>query len=833
MRLPKFGLNTLFAKIILLTLVSLLLTVFILLYYQYYQQRQVEQSLSRDKLLSEAQNQVNSLKNALHPAYQASATLSEVLSAAAEDTIGQISRKQVNTLLKQVLTNNAHIVGVGTAWEPNAFDNMDNQYKHTRGHDRTGIFIPYWYKGNGDSIKHTPFSNYYIKNFYLNPKNSLEPYVRGLHPHPMNNDLPQVITFSHPIVNKGKFMGVTFVQTGADFFQNTLSTIDSEFSNAEISVFGYDGTILYTSGRPELSGQEGSNLLADFQTALKTIRNATEGIYENKQSLEAYLPLTFPEASSHWQLRVTTTYGDLYQQDSQEGGIIALLIVLLIVVAVGEFLWLKRMLSPLKAFTKNSTHIARGNTDIQKDFYTSTREFKTLRDAFSTVVNYLRDLSNFADELGKENFEVTYEPKSKEDTLGHSLLKLKNNLLSARKHEEERQQEEEKRNWINEGLAKFNEILHRHYESQEEMAYFIIREIIDYVDATQGGLFIYQSEEEEEESQSQEGYLELMASVAYDERKYIKKQLNLGEELAGACALEKKTIYLTDIPEDYVQITSGLGEATPRNLILVPLTIKDRVYGVIELAAFHRLEDYKREFLEKLAESLATTLYSSQINERTIKLLEKSKQQAEEMASQEEEMRQNLEELQATQEDLNKKQKDLEALEKIIDIAFQQLILDRQAIIRDANENFLINFGFNKNEVVGADHKKILDKTKLNEFSAIWKSITQGNNYHGQARWIKKDGSETYNLVTYMPVIADEGTIERIFCISYDITRSHELESKVHELENELQSTKENATEKANELDRVREEYNVALREQEHINQSLKDELAQYKNKNL
>lgn len=830
MKLPKLGLNTLFAKIIFQTLISLILTVFILLYYQNYQQDKVEKKLSEEKLLSDAQFQANHLVNKLNPAYQASATLANVFAAATLDSISQINRKQINALLRNIIEQNPAIVGVGAAWEPDAFDSRDYQYKNAPGHDLTGIFIPHWYYNENDSLIQRPYSNYYVEPFYIQPKENLKPAVIGPSRQPGMNKDQWHITFSHPIVKKGQFLGVAFTQANLKLLTNTVSTLDADMPNSQLSIYSWNGDILYNSNQPQLAGQEGSKLLTNFQKQIRNIKNARSGVYSTRKGTEAWVPVTFEDASTRWQLRSSFT-GSIYSRESQKG-IIALLILLIVLVAIGEFLLLRQVLKPLKLFTINSTYIATGNTNIEKDFPTSTKEFKTQRNAFNAVVNYLQDLSNFADELGRENFDVEYKPRSKKDILGHSLLKLKDSLKTARSQEAERQREEQKRNWINEGLARFNEILHRRYEEQSEMSYIIIKEILNYIGAIQGGLFIYKTEDEEKEKDEQHGYLELMAAVAYDERKYMKKQLQLGEELTGACALEQKTIYMTDLPEDYVYVTSGLGGATPNNLILVPLTIKDRVYGVIELASFEKIPTYKREFLEKLAESLATTLYSSQINERTARLLEKSKQQAEEMATQEEEMRQNLEELQATQEDLNKKQKDLHAIEQIINIAFHKIVLNQYAVIQEVNDNFLKTIGYDRQEMIEADYRKILDKTKLNEFEAIWKSVLQGNDYHGQVRWIAHNGKEAWSLVTYMPVMNEQENVEKVFCISYDITRSKELESRLQHIEEALSGEREKSKGQQGEIDRLQGEYSAELKEQKRINKQLRDEIKRYKDQN-
>jgi PAS domain-containing protein len=126
--------------------------------------------------------------------------------------------------------------------------------------------------------------------------------------------------------------------------------------------------------------------------------------------------------------------------------------------------------------------------------------------------------------------------------------------------------------------------------------------------------------------------------------------------------LEKKTIYLTEIPSDYLFITSGLGSANPRSLLIVPMMINEEVQGIIEIASFNVYKPYEIEFVEKLAQSVAAIVSNIRTEENTRYLLGQSQQQTEQMQAQEEEMRQNMEELQATQEEMARKEKELAKL---------------------------------------------------------------------------------------------------------------------------------------------------------------------------
>ncbi|WP_224994765.1 GAF domain-containing protein [Cesiribacter sp. SM1] len=215
--------------------------------------------------------------------------------------------------------------------------------------------------------------------------------------------------------------------------------------------------------------------------------------------------------------------------------------------------------------------------------------------------------------------------------------------------------EDKKRQWASDGLARFTDLI-RNQDNMKQLGDEVISQLVRYLEANQGGLFILKEEN------GQAPYLELEACYAYNRKKYINKRIAVGEGLIGQAYLEKGRVYLTDVPDNYLRITSGLGESNPRSILIVPLKLNEKVLGVIELASFKVFEPYQMDFIDKLSENLASVIASTRINETTRLLLEESQQQAEEMRAQEEEMRQSLEELQATQEEILRRQKENERL---------------------------------------------------------------------------------------------------------------------------------------------------------------------------
>lgn len=208
----------------------------------------------------------------------------------------------------------------------------------------------------------------------------------------------------------------------------------------------------------------------------------------------------------------------------------------------------------------------------------------------------------FINNLRQGNLDTVNIGSGKKDQLSKSLLKLRDYLIKSKKEQEQGRLEEEQRTWITQGLAQFAEILRRNNDNLEVLSYNIISYMVNYLKINQGGVFLANTNNRNEK------IFELTACIAFDRKKYADKYVPWEDGLIGRCALEKETIYITDLPDDYINITSGLGEANPKALLIVPLKVNDEIYGVIELASFSEFEPFEIEFVEKTAESIASTI---------------------------------------------------------------------------------------------------------------------------------------------------------------------------------------------------------------------------------
>ncbi|OHX66481.1 hypothetical protein NH26_08990 [Flammeovirga pacifica] len=290
--------------------------------------------------------------------------------------------------------------------------------------------------------------------------------------------------------------------------------------------------------------------------------------------------------------------------------------------------------------------------DLGENIEETNDEMNDIITSSNRLRQNLDKASAFALNIGEGNFEAQFQPAGTHDMLGNALVQMRDRLKNVA-------DEDEKRNWITKGMAHFGDIL-RKYSDIKKLSNSIVTELVRYLNANQGELFFL------EESEDGEKYLNLEATYAFERKRIIEKKIHIdgrfAEGLLGQSYLLGETIYLNDVPKGYIEITSGLGDSTPRAVLIVPLKINDAVEGVLEIASFREIDSFEVEFVEKVAESIASTLRTAKNNERTKELLMSSQEQRDHLKSQEEEMRQNYEELQATQEEMERRQIELENL---------------------------------------------------------------------------------------------------------------------------------------------------------------------------
>jgi PAS domain S-box-containing protein len=407
---------------------------------------------------------------------------------------------------------------------------------------------------------------------------------------------------------------------------------------------------------------------------------------------------------------------------------------------------------------------------------------------------------NYRSELKSQQLIQSNEKQTQD--LHESENILKKNLEEVQKAQEE----EKNRAWVTEGLGRINNLT-RQYDDPAALSKEVISEIVKYVDGNQGAIYLV-----EEEEASEEPYMEMKAAFAFGRKKAIKDKVRPGEGLIGQCYLEKDMIFLTEVPDDFVKIKSGLGDAPPKNIVIMPLMTNEKIEGVLEVASFQVLPDYKVDYLKKLGESLATSFSMNKINANTKRLLELSQEQEEQMRSQAEELHQNMEELQATQEEMERKNKETEEqnqqlqqqeeelrqnmeelsaqsdemetqmkeMQKIqAEMQAREDILNASTIISEADLSGAITYvndklievaKYSREEMIGKGHNLFRHPDMPSElYKMMWDTIQSGKVFRGIIKNRAKDASVYWVDATIAPVLDGEDKITKYVGVRYVI----------------------------------------------------------------
>jgi len=206
--------------------------------------------------------------------------------------------------------------------------------------------------------------------------------------------------------------------------------------------------------------------------------------------------------------------------------------------------------------------------------------------------------------------------------------------------------------WLKTNLARFTRMLQGQRDPMT-VSKMILSELAPLVNAVHGTFYGVIR------PASGEPRLALQAGYAYKHRSDLPNEFRLGEGLVGQCAVEKRRILVTDVPEDYVRINSSIGEAKPLNIIVLPVLFEGDVRAVIELASFQRFSPTHQDFLDQLTESIGIVMNTIEANSRTEDLLRQSQSLANELQSQNAEIEQRRDEVEAAKKLVEEKAEQL------------------------------------------------------------------------------------------------------------------------------------------------------------------------------
>lgn len=580
-----------------------------------------------------------------------------------------------------------------------------------------------------------------------------------------------VVTYIVPIQLNGAFCGLV----GFDVSMGSLQDIITKANNIQGSqaMLVTNTGIVASHPNESFVGQSISNVMpreVERQHLLEKIESGLSFSYLMESvkgnSIVYWAPVTTLKTNVSWMVGVSVPYDSIFDNFKQTIAIAVSLSILGIVAILIIIMLVSNSISrPIARMTQSLTRLADGEMSDELILKLNTGdELEEMANALNTSISGLNGKSIFAKAVGEGSYDASLELMSERDALGQSLLQMRDNLRRASDEEAQRRDEAQRVAWANEGHARFGEILRQHSDNLQLLCDDVVSEMARFLMVNQVALFL----QHDDGTFGGDVRYSLKSAYAWNRKKHLRRDIAPGEGLVGACVLERAPIFMTDVPEGYINITSGLGEASPRCILLVPLKYEEEILGVIELAAFTPLEPHVVEFVERIADSLAGTVRNVRINARTRELLEQSQMQAEEMKSQEEEMRQNMEELQATQEEIARKTDEITGFVNSIQNASFVVEYDPTGIIIEVNEAYLALAGRSRDAVVGAHHSDWLSFTpeQQAEYGKFWDDLRAGVARKQRTR-LAIQGRETDMLEVYIPVHDGDGRVVKVMKLGF------------------------------------------------------------------
>lgn len=391
---------------------------------------------------------------------------------------------------------------------------------------------------------------------------------------------------------------------------------------------------------------------------------------------------------------------------------------------------------------KNLDVLVENNTLIQKKFQLS---------------------ANFISKLTEPESKIDIDEFFHNDPIGQSLLRIKAELKKWK-------EVEVKRNWIAQGLAKFSEILRDKKSNITEYSQHILGNLVKYLNASQGILLLETTDEKGDSCMEAAARFGMAHSN-------VNVRIYEGQGMLGQCMTEKRILLINEIPKNYIKINSGLGQAIPKNIIIVPLLTNEKFYGAIEVASFQEIGTYEVEFLKEVSKNIASEIASIKNYQQTQKLLNESNSLARELKQQEFELRNNLEVLSRTQQEMVYKQRELAEIHKAINGTLATAEFDLSGRMVRTNEIFLTVLGYKPEELKSIYCQQLMGDASSS--ALMWDNLRLGRNFSGEFRMKNKAGKDIWLSGTFNAISISDNGPEKVMMFAQFISQEKD---KINEL---------------------------------------------------
>jgi HAMP domain-containing protein/CheY-like chemotaxis protein len=298
----------------------------------------------------------------------------------------------------------------------------------------------------------------------------------------------------------------------------------------------------------------------------------------------------------------------------------------------------------------------------------------TWRDLTDNVNGLAANLTNQVRAIAEVSTAVTKGDLTRSITVEAQgeVAALKDNINEMILNLKDTTQKNTEQDWLKTNLARFTRML-QGQRDMKTVAQMVLSELAPLVEAQQGVFYVNSSD-------NGQPVMKLLGGYAYSKRKNLANEFHPGEGLVGQCTLEKERILVTNVPSNYVHVNSGLGEAAPNNIVVLPVLFEGEAKAVIELSTFHTFSDTHLTFLDQLTESIGIVLNTIEANTRTEDLLLQSQSLAAELQSQQDELKKTNEQLEQQAESLRESEELLKSQQEELQKTNEEL-QDKAALL--------------------------------------------------------------------------------------------------------------------------------------------------------
>ena len=356
-------------------------------------------------------------------------SLSQILSGVKDpERPLKVYRDEINTILKTMLVNNPQLLGVYTAWEPDAFDGLDDLYMGTEGHDRTGRYIPYWHRTDAGDVALEPLVDYEVEgagDYYQLPKKLrreclLDPYLYDIGGKPV-----LLTSMVIPIIVNDTFYGIAGVDMKLDALQDLLDDAEGIYDGAGwAALISNNGTLAGVTGKPELVGKHIRDIHKDWEEDYGFVKDGILEVGIDEGNMAGFIPIVLGETASPWCVNVNvpehivTVEADAKMIQDQKTLLKVAGISLGLTLAALFVMWRVsgRIAKPIKKASDLMDCISIGDLSAKANIQ-GHDEVAAMGKSIDSFVDNMRDFLELLKEVANGNLTVSFPSRDEKDDI--------------------------------------------------------------------------------------------------------------------------------------------------------------------------------------------------------------------------------------------------------------------------------------------------------------------------------------------------------------------------------------------------------------------------------